>query len=208
MEEPPSPLPDAELAALMRSLRVHSQGSDKYDNVRIGINPISWMNDDLPALGGALTDILGEDLEEWMAESSMLRRTFRNMRQAMVYTLAVHIPIAGLALLPVLFGLPLLLAPLHIAFLELVIDPACSIVFEAEREEDDVMRRPPRPPQESIFAHGLWQHMIWVGLLIGGVAAAPLGAWAAKHFPPKTMLILVGIVLTLTSSYGVYRAWG
>ena len=45
-------------------------------------------------------------------------------------------------------------------------------------------------------------------MLIGGVAAAPLGAWAAKHFPPKTMLILVGIVLTLTSSYGVYRAWG
>ncbi|NBW76143.1 MAG: sulfite exporter TauE/SafE family protein [Sphingomonadaceae bacterium] len=47
-----------------------------------------------------------------------------------------------------------------------------------------------------------------LGLLIGGVAAAPLGAWAAKHFPPKTMLILVGVVLTLTSGYGVYRAWG
>ena len=47
-----------------------------------------------------------------------------------------------------------------------------------------------------------------LGLLIGGVAAAPLGAWAAKHFPPKTMLILVGVVLTLTSTYGVYRAWG
>jgi uncharacterized membrane protein YfcA len=47
-----------------------------------------------------------------------------------------------------------------------------------------------------------------LGLLIGGIAAAPLGAWAAKHFPPKTMLILVGTVLTLTSAYGVYRAWG
>ncbi len=47
-----------------------------------------------------------------------------------------------------------------------------------------------------------------LGLLIGGMAAAPIGAWAAKHFPPKTMLILVGIVLTLTSVYGVYRAWG
>lgn len=46
-----------------------------------------------------------------------------------------------------------------------------------------------------------------LGLLIGGMAAAPIGAWAAKHFPPKTMLILVGIVLTLTSAYGVYRAW-
>ena len=47
-----------------------------------------------------------------------------------------------------------------------------------------------------------------LGLLIGGVMAAPLGAWAAKHFPPKTMLVLVGVVLTLTSGYGVYRAWG
>ena len=47
-----------------------------------------------------------------------------------------------------------------------------------------------------------------LGLLIGGVAAAPLGAWAAKHFPPKTMLILVGVVLSLTSGYGVYRALG
>jgi hypothetical protein len=47
-----------------------------------------------------------------------------------------------------------------------------------------------------------------LGLLIGGVAAAPIGAWAAKHFPAKTMLILVGVVLTLTSAYGVYRAWG
>jgi len=47
-----------------------------------------------------------------------------------------------------------------------------------------------------------------LGLLIGGILAAPLGAWAAKHFPPKQMLILVGVVLTLTSAYGVWRAWG
>ena len=67
------------------------------------------------------------------------RRTFANLRQAMVYTLAVHVPIVGLAMLPVLFGLPLVLAPLHIAFLELVIDPACSLVFEAEDGDPDLM---------------------------------------------------------------------
>ncbi len=72
------------------------------------------------------------------------RQTFANLRQAMVYTLAVHVPIIGLALLPVLFGLPLVLAPLHIAFLELVIDPACSIVFEAEEGAADLMQQPPR----------------------------------------------------------------
>ena len=57
----------------------------------------------------------------------------------------MHVPIAGLAVLPVLLGWPLILLPVHIAFLELIIDPACSIVFESEREERDVMHRPPRP---------------------------------------------------------------
>ena len=78
------------------------------------------------------------------------RQTFSNLRQAMVYTLAVHVPIIGLALLPVLFGLPLVLAPLHIAFLELVIDPACSIVFEAEEGAADLMQQPPRGASEPL----------------------------------------------------------
>ena len=47
-----------------------------------------------------------------------------------------------------------------------------------------------------------------LGLLIGGIVAAPIGAWAAKHFPAKAMLIMVGVVLTITSSYGAYKAWG
>jgi len=87
----------------------------------------------------------------------MGRRTFANMRQAMFYTLAVHIPIAGLALLPVLFGLPLILAPLHIAFLELVIDPACSIVFEAEEADADLMNCPPRQSDEALLSA---QHIV------------------------------------------------
>ncbi|MCF8164489.1 MAG: cation-translocating P-type ATPase [Polynucleobacter sp.] len=80
------------------------------------------------------------------------RRTFANMRQAMIYTLAVHVPIAGLALLPVLVGLPLFLAPLHIAFLELVIDPACSVVFEAEQARADIMDHPPRSITETLLS--------------------------------------------------------
>jgi Ca2+-transporting ATPase len=80
------------------------------------------------------------------------RRTFANMRQAMIYTLAVHVPIAGLALLPVLAGLPLFLAPLHIAFLELVIDPACSVVFEAEEAKADIMDDPPRSITETLLS--------------------------------------------------------
>ena len=70
----------------------------------------------------------------------------------MGFIFAVHVPIAGLALLPLLFGLPILFGPIHIAFLEMVIDPVCSLVFEAETEEDDVMRRPPRPPDQPLFS--------------------------------------------------------
>jgi Ca2+-transporting ATPase len=96
--------------------------------------------------------LLRDDFTSIVDAIRMGRRTFRNMRQAMVYTLAVHLPIAGLALLPVLFGLPLLLAPLHIAFLELVIDPACSVVFEAEDIGDEqLMQVAPRPAEEPLL---------------------------------------------------------
>ena len=70
----------------------------------------------------------------------------------MSFILAVHVPIAGLALMPLLFGMPILFGPMHIAFLEMVIDPVCSLVFEAETEEDGVMDRPPRPPAEPLFS--------------------------------------------------------
>ena len=96
--------------------------------------------------------LLKDDFDSIVQAIRMGRRTFANMRQAMIYTLAVHIPIAGLALLPVLFGLPLILAPLHIAFLELVIDPACSIVFEAEEAEEDLMTVPPRKINEALLS--------------------------------------------------------
>ena len=103
------------------------------------------------------------------------RQTFANLRQAMVYTLAVHVPIIGLALLPVLFGLPLVLAPLHIAFLELVIDPACSIVFEAEEGAADLMHQPPRRADEPLLST---RHIL-LSLVQGGVVtAAVVGLYA------------------------------
>jgi P-type Ca2+ transporter type 2C len=82
------------------------------------------------------------------------RRAYDNLRKAMAYIIAVHVPIAGMSLLPVLAGSawPLVLLPVHIAFLELIIDPACSVVFEAEAEEPGVMSRPPRPVDEPLFS--------------------------------------------------------
>jgi Ca2+-transporting ATPase len=91
------------------------------------------------------------------------RRIYDNIRKAMRYALAIHVPIAGMSLLPVLFGWPLVLLPVHIVFLELIIDPACSTAFEAEPEESDVMERPPRSPQARLFS----QRFIRIGLLQG-----------------------------------------
>jgi hypothetical protein len=79
----------------------------------------------------------------------------------MGFIFAVHVPIAGLALLPLILGLPIIFSPIHIAFLEMVIDPVCTLVFEAETEEEDVMRRPPRPPSEPLFS---WPLIFWSAL--------------------------------------------
>ena len=96
------------------------------------------------------------------------RRILDNVRKAMVFILAVHVPIAGLALLPLLLGTPPMFTPLHIAFLELLIDPVCSIVFESEPDEEDVMARPPRDPAAPVLSGGL----LGLGLLQGGAALA------------------------------------
>jgi Ca2+-transporting ATPase len=81
----------------------------------------------------------------------MGRRIFDNLKKAMAYIFSIHVPIAGMSLIPVLFNLPLVLLPVHIVFLELIIDPACSIVFESEKEEQNVMKRPPRQKEEGLF---------------------------------------------------------
>ena len=106
------------------------------------------------------------------------RRIFDNLRKAMSYTLAVHVPIAGMALLPVLLGWPPLLYPMHIAVLELIINPACSIAFENEPADADVMQRPPRDAQAPLFASGT----LWTALLQGaGALGLVLVAFAWFH---------------------------
>lgn len=97
------------------------------------------------------------------------RRIFDNLQKAMGYIIAIHIPIIGLALLPAFFpALPILLMPLHIVFMELIIDPVCSIAFESEKEEIGVMNRPPRDPNMAFF--GLKQ--IFKSSLVGLILLA------------------------------------
>jgi Ca2+-transporting ATPase len=129
------------------------------------------------AMGGRGTDVareasslvlLDDDFASIVHAVRLGRRIYDNLRKAMAYILAVHVPIAGLALIPLVFGLPLIFWPLHIAFLELIIDPMCSVVFEAESEEDDIMRRPPRDPGEPLFSAG---RIVW-SLAQGAVVLA------------------------------------
>jgi Ca2+-transporting ATPase len=136
------------------------------------------------AMGGRGTDVareaasivlLDDNFASIVRAVRMGRRIFDNLRKSMSYVLAVHVPIAGMALLPVLLGWPTVLFPLHIAFLELVIDPACSMVFENEPSEADVMQRPPRDAKAPLFAGMTLALALLQGL---GVLAVVLGAYA------------------------------
>jgi Ca2+-transporting ATPase len=112
------------------------------------------------AMGGRGTDVareaaalvlLDDNFASIVRAMRLGRRIFDNLQKSMSYILAVHVPIAGMALLPVLLGWPAVLYPMHIAFLELIIDPACSLVFENEPPEADVMQRPPRDANAALF---------------------------------------------------------
>lgn len=124
--------------------------------------------------------LLEDDFTAIVRAVALGRRIFANLRQALIYTLAVHVPIILLALLPLLFGWPLLLAPMHIAFLELVIDPACSIVFEAESGSRQLMKQRPRPLTEPLVsrAHVLMSLLQGAGV---GLAVAVLYGFSLRH---------------------------
>ena len=137
------------------------------------------------------------------------RRIFDNLKKAMAYVMAVHVPIAGLALVPVLLKWPLVMLPLHVVFLELVIDPACSVAFEAEPEESDVMERPPRNPKQPLFD----RRTLMLSILQGAsVLLVVLGVFAAAMYRGETetnvraltftTLIIANLALILTN-----RSW-
>lgn len=157
------------------------------------------------AMGGRGTDVARESAALVLLDDNFAsivgairlgRRIFDNVRKSMSYILAVHVPIAGIALLPVLLGWPTVLFPLHIAFLELVIDPACSMVFENEPAEADGMRKPPRVVQAPL----LGRRTLGVALLQGAGALAVVIAaqwWGMAHWGEETGRAIVFITLVL-----------
>lgn len=162
------------------------------------------------AMGGRGTDVAREasalvltqdDFEAIVQAVKMGRRIFDNIKKAVSYIFAVHIPIAGLSMIPVFFAdWPLLLLPIHVVFLELIIDPACSVIFEAEGAEPNVMRRPPRNPNERLFS----LRAVGLSVLQGAcVLAVLLGVfWAAgilEHAESETRRALVFTTLVVAN---------
>lgn len=146
--------------------------------------------------------LLDDDFGSIVKAVTLGRRIYDNIRKAMGFIFAVHVPIAGLAVLPLVTGLPILFGPIHIALLEMIIDPVCALVFEAEREEQDIMCRSPRDPGEALFSPA----MILSSVAQGGVAFAMLAAiflicsragMAAEEVRALIFFTLTGAILAL-----------
>jgi Ca2+-transporting ATPase len=169
-------------------------------------------------MGGRGTDVareasaivlLDDDFGSIVKAIRLGRRIYDNLRKAMSFIFAVHVPIAGLALLPLIFGLPLLFGPIHIALLEMVIDPVCSLVFEAEAEEDDVMRRPPRAPDEPLFSRSMVAWSLLQGLVAFALVAAVYVAalsWAMP-VPEVRALTFFSLIIVIVSLILVNRSF-
>ncbi|MFI5304299.1 MAG: cation-translocating P-type ATPase [Nitrospiria bacterium] len=110
------------------------------------------------------------------------RRIFDNLKKAMSYLVAVHIPIAGMSLVPLILGWPMMFFPVHIVFMEFIIDPASSIIFEAEEEEKGVMKRPPRKAGAPLFQGAGWFFLLLQGFSVLAIVLLVYG-WGLGYGP-------------------------
>jgi Ca2+-transporting ATPase len=134
------------------------------------------------------------------------RRIFDNIRKFIKYALSCNTAEVWTIFLAPFFGMPIPLLPIHILWINLVTDGLPGLALAVEPEEKGIMKRPPRPPRESIFSHGMWQDIIWVGLLMGGVTLfTQVWAYHTGHVHWQTMVFTVltlsqmGNVLALRS---------
>jgi len=215
-------MPDAEFARHVRTVRVYARAAPEH-KIRIvqalqaqgefvamtgdGVN-------DAPALKradiGIAMGISGTDVAKEAAHMTLLddnfativravregRRIFDNIRKFIKYTMTSNSGEIWTIFLAPFLGLPIPLLPIHILWINLVTDGLPGLALSAEREERGIMQRPPRPPSESIFAHGMWQHILWVGLLMGA-ASIFTQAWAI-HTGSGHWQTMVFTVLTLS----------
>jgi Ca2+-transporting ATPase len=153
--------------------------------------------------------LLNDDFGSLLTAVRHGRRVFANLRKAIVFVVAAHVPIVGLSILPVLLGWPMLLMPVHILFLQLIIDPACSIVFEAEPLEADAMARAPRAREARLFERAVLLRGLWQGAgLLAILVAVNVGMRVATESEAlaRTLTFCV-LVLSNLGLIWVNLAW-
>ena len=149
--------------------------------------------------------LLDDDFNSIVRAVRLGRRIYDNLIKAVSYILAIHLPIAGLALLPIALNRPLVLTPMLIAILELIIDPLCSVVLEAERDERDVMARPPRDPEGELLSRPL----LVTGFLQGAlaiVAVCGVFLYATLHGLPAETVRSMGFLTLVCANYALIFA--
>jgi Ca2+-transporting ATPase len=139
--------------------------------------------------------LLDDTFADLVGALELGRRVDANLHRALGYTLAIHLPIAALGMVPLLVpGRDLILLPVHIALLHLVIDPVCTVVFEAQPAGPELLRRPPRPPEAPLFGKETWRRALAQGAVLT-VAALLLAFWPGAD--PATRRSLVFSLLLL-----------
>jgi Ca2+-transporting ATPase len=149
--------------------------------------------------------LLDDDFNSIVRAVRLGRRIYDNLLKAVSYIVAIHLPIAGLALVPIALGRPLVLTPMLIAILELIIDPLCSVVLEAERDERDVMARPPRDPAEQLLSRPL----LMTGFLQGAlaiVAVCGVFLYATRRGLPAETVRSMGFLTLVCANYALIFA--
>ena len=170
------------------------------------------------AMGGRGTDVareaaslvlLDDDFSSIVVAVKLGRRIYDNIKKAITFTLAVHVPIAGLSIAPIFVpGLPLLLLPVHIAFLELIIDPSCSLIFEAEEAEADIMSRRPRSASERLFTGRAVATAVLQGFSVLAVCLAIVFLARPGHGPDAARaLSFAALVVSFLMIILVNRSW-
>lgn len=140
--------------------------------------------------------LLDDDFNSIVTSVKMGRRIYDNLKKAMMYILSVHIPIAGLSLIPVLMKWPLILFPVHIVFLELIIDPACTLVFEADKDDKKIMTRKPRNVKANLFdIRTLFRCLVQGGLTL--VVTLFIYAYVKNDHPAEAARSLAFLTLVL-----------